>query len=72
MLTTALELAQGADELASVNPDDNVILYLILLISLEALGHRPEAAEAFRRAIATGSLTEDLRRFAETRLRETQ
>ena len=38
MLTTALKLAQEPDGLASVNPDDNVILYLILLISLVALG----------------------------------
>ena len=38
MLTTALKLAQEPDGLASVNPDDNVILYLIVLISFVALG----------------------------------
>ena len=38
MLSTALELAQESDGLASVNPDDNVILYVILLVSLVALG----------------------------------
>jgi MSHA biogenesis protein MshN len=41
-------------------------------VSLEALGHRPEAAEAFRRAIATGSLTAELRGIADTRLSQIQ
>ena len=41
-------------------------------ISLEALEHRPEAAEAFRRAIATGSLSAELRGLAENRLRRIQ
>lgn len=40
-----------------------------LALSLEALEHRPEAAEAFRRAVATGTLTADLRVFAEQRAR---
>ena len=41
-----------------------------LAISLEALDHPLEAAEAFRRALATEALTPDLRGFAETRLRK--
>jgi len=41
-----------------------------LAISLEALDHSPEAAEAFRRALSTEALTPDLRAFAETSLRK--
>ena len=41
-----------------------------LAISLEALDHPPEAAEAYRRALATGTLTPDLRDYAETSLRK--
>jgi MSHA biogenesis protein MshN len=37
-------------------------------ISLEALGRRPEAAEAFRRGIATGGLSPDVRAYVEQRL----
>jgi MSHA biogenesis protein MshN len=39
-----------------------------LAISLDALDHPREAAEAFRRALAMESLTPDLRAFAETSL----
>jgi hypothetical protein len=39
-----------------------------LAISLEALGSRPEAAEAFRRGIATGTLPADVKGYAEQRL----
>jgi MSHA biogenesis protein MshN len=41
-----------------------------LAISLQALDHSPEAAEAYRRALATGTLTPDLRAYAETSLRK--
>jgi MSHA biogenesis protein MshN len=41
-----------------------------LAISLEALDHPLEAAEAYRRALATGTLTPDLRGYAETSLRK--
>jgi MSHA biogenesis protein MshN len=41
-----------------------------LAISLDALDHPIEAAEAFRRALATESLTPDLRRFAEASVRK--
>ena len=41
-----------------------------LAISLQALDHPLEAAEAFRRALATETLTPDLRGFAETSLRK--
>ena len=42
--------------------------WLGLGISLEALNHPNEAAEAFRRALASGTLTAETRGFAETRL----
>jgi MSHA biogenesis protein MshN len=41
-----------------------------LAISLQALDHPNEAAEAFRRALATETLTPDLRGFAETSARK--
>ncbi|HKI65161.1 MAG TPA: tetratricopeptide repeat protein [Burkholderiales bacterium] len=41
-------------------------------LSLEALDHRPEAAEAFRRAVATGSLGKEVRDYAEQQLRRLQ
>lgn len=41
-----------------------------LAISLEGLDYPLESTEAFRRALATGTLTADLRDFAETRLRK--
>jgi MSHA biogenesis protein MshN len=41
-----------------------------LAISLKALDHPNEAAEAFRRALATESLTPELRGFAETSARK--
>jgi MSHA biogenesis protein MshN len=43
--------------------------WLGLAISLEGLGRRPEAAEAYRRAIAAGQLTAEAREYAETRKR---
>jgi MSHA biogenesis protein MshN len=41
-------------------------------ISLDALGRGPEAAEAFRRGVATGTLADDLRAYAEQRVRQLQ
>jgi MSHA biogenesis protein MshN len=41
-------------------------------ISLEALGSTPEAAEAFRRGIATGTLAADVRAYVEQRLSRLQ
>lgn len=41
-----------------------------LAISLDALDHPLEAAEAYRRALATETLTPDLRGFAETSVRK--
>ena len=38
-------------------------------ISLEALERRPEAAEAFRRALAAGPANDDLKGYAEQRIR---
>jgi hypothetical protein len=39
-------------------------------ISLEAMNRRPEAAEAYRRGIATGSLTADVLAYAEQRAQQ--
>jgi MSHA biogenesis protein MshN len=39
-------------------------------ISLNELGRGPEAQEAFRRGIATGTLSDDLRAYAEQRIRQ--
>ena len=41
-------------------------------LSLAALDHRPEAAEAFRRAVASGSLSQEVRDYAEQQLRRLQ
>lgn len=41
-----------------------------LAISLEAQGHLPEAAEAYRRGVASGTLTDDVRTYAEQRARQ--
>ena len=38
-------------------------------ISYEQLGKRPEAAEAFRRSLAAGELSAELKTFAEQRIR---
>jgi hypothetical protein len=45
------------------------IAWVGLGISLEALERRPEAAEAFRRALAAGPASDDLKTFAERRIR---
>ncbi|HUJ85964.1 MAG TPA: tetratricopeptide repeat protein [Burkholderiales bacterium] len=41
-------------------------------LSLAAQDHRPEAAEAFRRAVATGSLSQEVKDYAEQQLRRLQ
>jgi MSHA biogenesis protein MshN len=41
-------------------------------ISLEALGNVPEAAEAYRRGVAAGNLTKEVRAYAEQRVRQLQ
>lgn len=41
-----------------------------LAISLEAQGHLPEAAEAYRRGVASGTLTGDVRAYADQRARQ--
>ena len=41
-----------------------------LAVCLEALHHKPEAAEAFRRALNTRSLSADVRNYAEDKLRQ--
>jgi MSHA biogenesis protein MshN len=47
----------------------NAQAWIGLGISLEALKRRPEAAEAFRRALVAGPVNADLKVFAEQRLR---
>jgi MSHA biogenesis protein MshN len=46
--------------------------WVALGISLEAQGNLPEAAEAFRRGVASGSLARDVRAYAEQRARQLQ
>ena len=41
-------------------------------ISLDALGRRPEAAEAFRRGVASGTLADEVRAYAAQRARQLQ
>jgi MSHA biogenesis protein MshN len=41
-------------------------------ISLDALGRKPEAAEAFRRGVASGALADEVRAYAEQRVRQLQ
>jgi MSHA biogenesis protein MshN len=41
-------------------------------ISLDALGRKPEAAEAFRRGVAAGALTDEVRAYADQRVRQLQ
>lgn len=41
-------------------------------ISLDALGRRPEAAEAFRRGVASGELADEVRAYADQRARQLQ
>jgi len=43
-----------------------------LAISLEAQGHRPEAAEAYRRGLASGTLADEVRAYADQRARQLQ
>jgi MSHA biogenesis protein MshN len=40
-----------------------------LAISLEALGHRPEAAQAYKRALGAGALGAEVKDYAEARIR---
>lgn len=41
-------------------------------ISLDAMGRRAEAAEAFRRGVGSGTLAEDVKAYAEQRVRQLQ
>jgi MSHA biogenesis protein MshN len=43
-----------------------------LAISLEAQGHLPEAAQAYRRGVASGTLALEVRAYAEQRVRQLQ
>ncbi len=50
----------------------NGAVWMGLGISFEALGRKPDASEAFRRAAATGSLGNEARSYAEQRARQLQ
>jgi tetratricopeptide (TPR) repeat protein len=59
----------GAYRAALDTQAGNAQAWIGLGISLEALKQRPEAAEAFRRALVAGLGNDDLRQFAEQRIR---
>jgi len=61
--------AINAFEKSASNAAEQGRSWMGLAMSLDALGERPAAAEAYRRAIATGPLDEDLRNYAERRAR---
>ncbi len=63
------EEASQAYQAAVAGQPENGISWVGLGISLEALQRRPEAAEAFRRAVATGTLTAEVKNYAEQRAR---
>ena len=44
--------------------------WLGLALSLENLGRRNDAADAYRRALATGTLTADVKQYAEQKVRQ--
>ncbi len=62
----AVEAYQGALRGAP----QNGAVWMGLAISLETVGKRPEAADAFRRAAATGSIGAEARAYAEQRARQ--
>ena len=61
--------AAGAYRTALETQSTNARAWIGLGISLEALKQRPEAADAFRRALAAGPGNDDLKVFAEQRIR---
>jgi MSHA biogenesis protein MshN len=61
----AVEAHQEALRIESARPQT----WIGLGVSLEALQKRPEAAEAFRRALAAGPMSVELRDYAEQRVR---
>ena len=61
--------AISAFEKSASNTAEQGRSWMGLAMSLDALGERPAAAEAYRRAIATGPLDDDLRNYAERRAR---
>lgn len=61
----AYRMALGFGEQSGAN-------WVGLGISLDALGRKPEAAEAFRRGIAAGALTDEVRAYADQRVRQLQ
>jgi MSHA biogenesis protein MshN len=64
------EEAAQAYKLALQGAPEAGVSWVGLGISLEALGRRPEAADAFRRAIASGSINGEVKAYAESRARQ--
>lgn len=61
--------AADAYRLALASTPQSGAAWVGLGISLEAQGNRPEAAEAFRRGVASGTLAAEVRAYAEQRVR---
>lgn len=61
----ALEAFQGAVRDGAAPP----IAWIGYAMSLEALGRRPEAAQAYRRALSVGPIAAEAREYAESRAR---
>jgi MSHA biogenesis protein MshN len=62
--------AADAYRLALTSAPQSGATWVGLAISLEAQGHLPEAAEAYRRGVASGTLTGDVRAYADQRARQ--
>lgn len=62
--------AADAYRLALASAPQSGAAWVGLAISLEAQGHLPEAAEAYRRGVASGTLTGDVRAYADQRARQ--
>jgi MSHA biogenesis protein MshN len=62
--------AVGAYQNALVGAPQSGAVWIGLAISLESVGRKAEAADAFRRAAATGTLSAEARQYAEQRARQ--
>src|SRR5207302_10659417 len=63
-----LEALQASQNAIRIAPQPGTS-WVGLAISLETLGRRPEAAQAYRRALDAGSLAAEAREYAESRAR---
>lgn len=64
------DLAADAYRLALGATPQSGASWVGLAISLEAQGNLPEAAEAYRRGVGSGTLADDVKRYAEQRARQ--